>query len=1107
MPDINTYALSIQLNFESNADVVLDDVSVRLDRINEQIQQIGNVYDTALGGAAAGVADATEQIATSMDEVSQSLNQSWPIMEDMEETIETGLDNLEEALDYHEQTEESLREQVETWENMLDPIGQARDGMRDVADGTGDISNNLDGTGRGARKLARGFFDIFLSIEAIKTAFAEFLELEEDFIYAHYRLYGAQEQIVGQVSAISDQYDLLRGTAHEAMKSLAISLRVPREELGKYVAQVSMFHRATGASIQQTSDWIRAMTLAGFTSGDTERSLGRMVLMMRQAGLTTAQINRFLSDQIDIASLLATSYDKEGVEAWNAGSAAMAAVTREVHGNAEAMMALQKNIVENIEVMGFLHQRSALTEADLIGLTKAERDFARAQSGTIELFRAIDAQTRGLDPGTAKIYFQTYGQMLKLSWQQTSDLNLAMRELRERFGDDWEAIAAHIEPMIDEFKAQNALMVEFGEAMNTVKARWEAALRPLFNAWINLMIALKPAMLFLIDAVGWLADVLGALIDVIAAIINPTAYFNRQLEDTAKAGKEAIGFFERLGSGIKNFAKALPGIIIGLTILIGLYYGLRLISELFINWVNRMRPANLLALAAAFWAMGASMLMMAAALAIVASLGWKAASALVILTAAMAGMVVTMRVLANVASSASIPLIKLAGIMLLFGVASLMMAASVMIVVEAMKSMVDMGDALIGALLSVAAIVAIIVGALVVLGYAALPVWPVILAIGAAFLMMGGAIWLAAKGFEIMIDSLARFGKSAMMVVLISGPLAVAVAIISVALLALAAVGLVAILPLLVLGAALTVLAAGAWLLAKAMDAAVVVIQDLVAIDTSAILRVGRDLMTFSMMLTAAAAMILLGSLWMIPAVFALRVAMLALATSLWFVPVDRLKAIAAAVNTFVEAMDALSSSLDQIESIAARGDSFGELATTISDALDEIEIQAMRADAIADSFVRMNEAIAGVFAGPPEPVYGEVAAALRDQMDAIEEQTARAEAIYAPVEGIAEQAEFAAALSGEPAPEGFAEPVVGGLAPEGGEDFMDTSNFMNLRKQTLLLEKIEAAMIPRAFSKAIKGFLGIPDRVGEAVKKALGKNGPEGNHKDGQAGEGGGEE
>ena len=64
MPDINTYALSIQLNFESNADVVLDDVSVRLDRINEQIQQIGNVYDTALGGAAAGVAEATDQIQT-----------------------------------------------------------------------------------------------------------------------------------------------------------------------------------------------------------------------------------------------------------------------------------------------------------------------------------------------------------------------------------------------------------------------------------------------------------------------------------------------------------------------------------------------------------------------------------------------------------------------------------------------------------------------------------------------------------------------------------------------------------------------------------------------------------------------------------------------------------------------------------------------------------------------------------------------------------------------------------------------------------------------------------------------------------------------------------
>jgi len=1219
MPDVNSYSLSLLLDLQSTAPVVLDDVSDRLNRINDQIATIADNYKDALGGAAESFATATEQIANSMEEVNQTLNRTQPIIEEFRDIQKERIEDLQEELDLVQQMRDVGQEVLKNVQVRADAEQQIADVLPGQVDGTGNIADNTNRLATNAQKVAEGFRDIFFSMKAIKTAFAEFIELEDQFITANYRLYGAQEEIVRQVNDISDQYDLLRGTAHEAMKSLAISLRVPKEELAKYVAQVSMFHRATGASISQTGDWIRSMTLAGFTSKDTERSLGRMVNMMRIAGLTTEQINKALQQQAEWTGLLSAAYGKEGVQAFNAGSMAMAALTREVHGDADAMMALFESIVRVPSALVFLKDASTLTADQLAGMDRAQQDVLKSASGMLNYFAEVDARTRGLDPGVAEAVFGGMGVVIGMSAQQMESLNIALKAMREEMGlTDPTALLARLKPMMEEFNYQNDLLVEFSKSMNTVKADWEKALRPLFNAWISLMVALKPVMQFIIELVGVLADVLAFLINTLAAIINPIAAFKRHLEGVNEAGEKTVGFFKRLGAGIANFVQALPGLIIGIAALVGLYFGLRLVTKLFSDWVGSMRPANLLALATAFLAIGASAVMVATALAIVASLGLEAAWALVILTAAMAGMAAVIVVLGKAARANRLVLKELAVTMLAIGAAAIMVAGAVWIVAEAMKTIAGLGWAALGAGVAVVGILAAMTAVLATLSSLGAPVVPIMLAVGAAFLIMGAAIWLTAKAFEVIVDSFDKLGKSAIEVAENAGALAAAVGIISLSLLELTAVGLVTALPLLVLGNALLVvgvaavmiagafetavkairafadiknvkdavaglevaieslmrtmaevsyrwrwylplmvagagvllavgaaafvvakamgvmadalekfgdmdmiidalkgvavamaglagialvispalgpmirmgvammaIGAGAWLMAEAMSASAKAIKEFAEVSKDEILQVGRNLVTFGKVLAAAAASILSGSFLMLRSAIALGVALTALGVALWMVPLGRLKEIGAALGALGEGLEALSSK--SISDIALRGDSFGELAVTIGGALDEIEEQALRADAIADSFVHMNEAIARALAGPPEPVYGDVANALRDKMDMIEAQAARAEAIYAPIEGIAEQAELALAMSGEPAAEAFAEPVIGGLGPGADEDVMETSNYINLRKQTMLLEKIEAAMPPEAIANALDKIVELPGKIGDAIEYAM---------------------
>jgi hypothetical protein len=123
-----------------------------------------------------------------------------------------------------------------------------------------------------------------------------------------------------------------------------------------------------------------------------------------------------------------------------------------------------------------------------------------------------------------------------------------------------------------------------------------------------------------------------------------------------------------------------------------------------------------------------------------------------------------------------------------------------------------------------------------------------------------------------------------------------------------------------------------------------------------------------------------------------------------------------------------------------------------VSAKLDQLEVQADRAQSVANKLDSLNNAIATAMQYKVEPA-NSAAAALANEIDAIEEQVARAESIQAPLEKMSSRVSLAYASAGDQAPDGSAEPITAtGIAS--GEDSSILA-LLERKKHTELLKKI----------------------------------------------------
>src|SRR5690606_17995239 len=127
---------------------------------------------------------------------------------------------------------------------------------------------------------------------------------------SNYRAYGTQHQLMAAVKETATEYSVLDRIAAETYEQL-MGIRVPIELLNEYTGLVTQANRITGAGTRELTAYIRVMSGASIQSRDTAYAISIMSAAQETFGLTVAEVNGLLIDNLDRLSLLQAAYGSD----------------------------------------------------------------------------------------------------------------------------------------------------------------------------------------------------------------------------------------------------------------------------------------------------------------------------------------------------------------------------------------------------------------------------------------------------------------------------------------------------------------------------------------------------------------------------------------------------------------------------------------------------------------------------------------------------------------------------------------------------------------------------------------------------------------------------
>jgi hypothetical protein len=483
------------------------------------------------------------------------------------------------------------------------------------------------------------FADMLVGITAIKTAFAGFVEEENKFNTANYRLYGQQKEIIGQVNTLTAKYGLMRRPAMEAMAILGASIRDTDDQLGSMIATNVQFSKILGVNQKDLADWQRAMKSMGIK--DAEAILLKYAESMRQLGLSADQMGRILSGQAKSAAEMKFIFGATGTRELNEYTVGLTGLGNKMGWSTEQVNQFttgmakhfsDPNLLSRIEGVG-----RAMTEGydTMSAADKAKADLRSVVAQYAEANSHITNEKRRLmamEAQAAQLGFDRQGYMALMELNSVKDVSGKTLNILGKSATDITALATKMSKDLrdkafeDAKKAGPETLKAFlyNEATSSIADHFTKMWSKLEAATSNLMIRIAPAINWLIDyALVPLIDAISFVINAISGFKPATNKASDALKDVSQNVSPVVSWFEELWGVLSGFGTLLMVVAVGAVAVGAAFVGLSIGLGLWRLFMKITDAGKLLAIAVAAVAVGAGVLLMSFAFEKMGKISWE----------------------------------------------------------------------------------------------------------------------------------------------------------------------------------------------------------------------------------------------------------------------------------------------------------------------------------------------------------------------------------------------------------------------------------------------------------------------------------------------------
>jgi hypothetical protein len=491
----------------------------------------------------------------------------------------------------------------------------------------------------GIRSTIVDFASMLVGIQAIKSGFTGFVEEENKFNTANYRLYGQQKEIIGQVNKLTVGYKLMRRPAMEAMNILGASIRDTDEQLAAMVNTNVVFSKVLGVNQKDLADWQRAMKSMGIK--DADAILMKYANTMRQLGMTAQQMNSILNTQAKSAAVMKNMFGPEGSKELNQYTVNLVGIGNKIGMSSDQVAQLStglNNLWANPETLaGIQGMGAAITEAynTMAPAERAKADLdayvAKFNSSYEKMNDPIRRQI-AIRQGAARIgmdeqafmalrqlqlFKDSTGKQLNLLGKSSAQMEEIIARESKRMRD-----AAYLEAV----KAGKGMEFLYNEATSSISDRFSKMWTKIQDAWSNFFIAIQPAMIWLLNWVlEPLIDAISWVVNLISGSLTPAADQTASaLKNVGKTAEPVVGWLERTHQVLGGLGLILSGVAAGF---VALAAGVLAIGVGMGVWWLFMRitdATKLMAIALAAIAVGGGIFLLSLALANMAKIEWSA---------------------------------------------------------------------------------------------------------------------------------------------------------------------------------------------------------------------------------------------------------------------------------------------------------------------------------------------------------------------------------------------------------------------------------------------------------------------------------------------------
>jgi len=566
------------------------------------------------------------------------------------------------------------------------------------------------------------FASMLIGIQGLKAGFAAFLEEENKFNTLNYRIYGTQNQILGQVSKTTSAYRLMWKEGIAGFSELGAIIRSNDNELTDFVTTNAMYSNALGVSQKDLAAWQRAMKGVGIDSKEQTVLLGKQADAMYKLGLSAQQMASLLGDQAKTAAALNIMWGKAGVAAISEIQANMMGLSNTMNLPMAQVDAMQKSLSEvytnqdaanYYKSIGKLSEEAAARIRNDISLSKEQRraamDLARQNDGLNRQMQSLaDLYKRTGGQGDEYNYtllaMEGYTHMSRDALDGYARTQMQLNATLKAGEAPFNMITATTDQLTKAMKgledattkdmtAEEKRSYYYEKSTATVAKSFGKMWANVQGAWMDAFNALKPAMMFFLDNVLTpIVDGVAWFIRLLAGALPPAKQAAGAIDGINKAAQPTVTTLGWMGdklsllwSYLGPVAKGAVLLSAGLVAIFAAFAGAAAAIMMW-NWFMSVTNApKLFAIAVAAFAVGASVLAIAFAIKMLADLDygklWSAVGALAVVFGILALAVLGMST--GVGGAAAI---ALAGVLLGISVAAMIAAGAAYVLALAFET-------------------------------------------------------------------------------------------------------------------------------------------------------------------------------------------------------------------------------------------------------------------------------------------------------------------------------------------------------------------------------------------------------------------------------------